>query len=482
MIIRILSFIALGTLLASFGFFAPEISLTTKLPSAVGSFSVKPADQSVVCPGPLIRSGGESGTKLGVFDQIGKANLIASTNAQATLVLEEIDSADSELLPLPAQRSFISRSVESSLELRLTETDQSLLQGSVSLTASQSQSIQSPSLDGLAASNCIAPSNDFVLVGGSTAIGREAILLLSNPSRIDATADIRIFTDLGEVEVSGLSGISVVANSTTLISLASFAPTVSQFAVSVQSQGAKLAGWIQQKSIRGTQPAGVDYVIPNPNASESVVIPGLVIRGTKTLNQIIRAEEDSDAGHALRIFAPTGALITVQITPADPEAFGAVFIAEVEAGTVQDFPIGELKDGDYSVFISSDRPIHAAVRVGRADPGDSPPLDFAWLNPSEAISETRAVTAAREGENVLMVANSSSTEQSAILVDLESGARRTLLIPASGTLSVLVNGSFSIESDSEVYANLILLRDGKISDLAVLDAKNLGSAVSVRFR
>lgn len=482
MIIRILSLLAISALLATFGYLAPQISLSTELPSATGSFSVKPADQSVVCPGPLIRSGGESGTKLGVFDPLGQANLVVSTNAQATLSLEEVGSKKIETIALQPERSFTNRSIDSSLELKLTETDESLLQGSVALSASQSQLIQAPSLAGLAASNCIAPSNDFALVGGSTAIGREAILLLSNPSPIDATADIRIFTDLGELEVSGLSGISVVANSTTLISLASFAPTVSQLAVLVQSQGAKLAGWIQQKSIRGTQPAGVDYIIPSTAASDSAVIPGLVIRGTKTLNQVIRGEEDSDAGHALRVFAPEGAAITVQITPSDPESFGAVFISDVEAGTVQDFPIGELKDGDYSVFISSDRPINAALRIGRGNSEGSQPLDFAWLNPSESISSTRVLTVPAEGEAVLMIANSSATEQSVSVVELPSGLRRTISLPASGTASLVVGGTFSIESSSEVYANLVLLREGKISDLAVLDAKNVGSALSVLFR
>ena len=179
-------------------------------------------------------------------------------------------------------------------------------------------------MKGLAAASCQQPSNDIWLIGGSTAPGREALLILTNPTPIDATADLTLYTDLGEIEVAGLSGISVLANSTTVLSLASFAPSVASLAVQVQTNGAKLAGWIQHRVMNGTESLGVDYVSPSGAASQLAVIPGVVIRGTTAINQVAVTEGIADAAHTLRVFAPTGATVTVQIVSSSPEVFGCL--------------------------------------------------------------------------------------------------------------------------------------------------------------
>lgn len=482
MITRLLSFVAISSLLVAGFFFAPDLQTKVEFDSASGSYSVKPADLELVCPGPLFRSGGESGTNLSQINRIGSADVVVTAEGSGVLEIASVSNSNLQTLNLGISRIFENVSSQDAISLTNLEAADSTQQGSLLIAGSQTQIVAADSMRGLAASSCQQPNNDFVIVGGSTLAGREALLVLTNPSPIDATADLRIFTELGEVNVAGLSGISVPAGRTSAISLASFAPTVPSLAIQVQSQGAKLAGWIQQRAVRGTAAQGVDWISPNPSASEQSVLPGLVIRGTRVINQAIEAEENSDAGHALRIFAPEGANVTVQIVSSEDDVFGAVFTGIVEPGSVQDFPIAELKDGDYSVFVSSDKPIYSGLRVARGNSGGTPRIDFAWISPAEELTSDRAVAIPKDGDAILVLANSSDSIAKVTVQNLESGARVDVSVPAQGTATVDLSGTVRISKSDGVRAKVVLLVEGQISDLDVRDPKNLGSEVKVSFR
>jgi hypothetical protein len=482
MIFRIVSFVSVTTVLVAGLVLAPRFDYKVQFDSASGSYSVKPADLSLVCPGPLFRSGGDSGTNLNVIEGSGTADLYYTAKGSGELSQQSVSGSANSSIELGSSRVFGSSAISDATALTNLGANQDSEQGSNVLTGSSTQLSAIGSMRGLAAASCQQPSNDFVIVGGSTLAGREALLVLTNPSPIDATADIRIFTDLGEVTVSGLSGISIPAQSTTAVSLASFAPTVPSLAVQVQSQGAKLAGWIQARAVRGTAATGVDWVSPNPQASENSVLPGFVIRGTRVINQTISSEENSDAGHALRIFAPEGANVTVQIVSSEADVFGAVFTGIIEPGTVSDFPIAELKDGNYSVFVSSDKPVYSGLRSARGNPGASPRLDFAWLAPAEELVSDRAVSIPSEGDSILVLANTGSSASTVLVQNLRSGASVRVSVPTLGSATVDLSGPVSISQATGVYATVAVLIEGQISDLDVRDPRNLGSEVRVVFR
>jgi hypothetical protein len=481
-IFRIVSFISVAAVLAAGLVFAPKVDLTVSFDSASGSYSVKPADMQLVCPGPLFRSGGDSGTKLNVIERWGSADLFYTADGTGQLEQKSIPESSVSNIELGGSRVFGSSSLGDGASLTNLNSDQSASQGSLVIAGSSTQLAAISSMRGLAAASCQQPANDFTIVGGSTLAGRESLMVLTNPSPIDATADLRVFTDLGEVKVSGLSGISVPAQSTTTVSLASFAPTVPSLAVQVLSQGAKLAGWIQARAVSGTQTRGVDWISPNPQASELMVLPGLVIRGTKVINEAVGEQEKSDAGHALRIFAPEGANVTVQVVSSKADVFGAVFTGIIESGTVSDFPIAELKDGDYSVFVSSDKPVFSALRVARGNSDATPRLDFAWLSPAEELVSDRAVAIRAEGDSILVLANSGTVSATVSIQTLRSGATERVLVPALGTATLNLSRPVSISKSAGVFATVVVLIEGQISDLDVRDPKNLGSEVKVRFR
>ena len=482
MIFRIVSFISVAAVLAAGLVFAPKVDITVNFDSASGSYSVKPADMQLVCPGPLFRSGGDSGTKLNVIERWGSADLFYTADGTGVLEQKSIPESSVSNIELGGSRVFGSSSLGDGASLTNLNADQSASQGSLVIAGSSTQLAAISSMRGLAAASCQQPSNDFTIVGGSTLAGRESLMVLTNPSPIDATADLRVFTDLGEVKVSGLSGISVPAQSTTTVSLASFAPTVPSLAVQVLSQGAKLAGWIQARAVSGTQARGVDWISPNPQASELMVLPGLVIRGTKVINEAVGEQEKSDAGHALRVFAPEGANVTVQVVSSKADVFGAVFTGIIESGTVSDFPIAELEDGDYSVFVSSDKPVFSALRVARGNSDATPRLDFAWLSPAEELVSDRAVAIRAEGDSILVLANSGTVSATVSIQTLRSGATERVLVPALGTATLNLSRPVSISKSAGVFATVVVLIEGQISDLDVRDPKNLGSEVKVRFR
>jgi hypothetical protein len=311
-------------------------------------------------------------------------------------------------------------------------------------------------------------------------------LILTNPTPIDATADLTIYSDLGEIEVAGLSGISVLANSTAVLSLASFAPTVATLAVQVQTSGAKLAGWIQHRVMNGTESLGVDLVSPSPSSQLVSVIPGFVIRGTEAINQVAVTEGVADAGHMIRVFAPTGATVTIQIVSTSAEVFGAVLTGVIEPGAVLDFPVTELLDGNYSVFVTADQPVFATAKAAIGNEGGTPRIDFAWSVASEPITTSRAVITSGivppDGASYIVLGNPLSEVKTATITSLETGISQVVSVPAIGSAEVAITGAVAISSDSEIFASVALIVGGQNASLAIHDPTNVGNSVQVRFR
>ena len=486
MISRAIALIATSLLLATGLVFAPPVVVSVDLGSASGSFDVKPADQSVVCPGPLFVSGGASGTDLGAFDRTGSTTLRYSADGTGLLEVKSIAAGDPGVVSLGSGRISSISEIANATELKNTGTAAGSPQGSMVVTGSITQLVAIGTMRGLAAASCQQPSNDIWLVGGSTAPGREALLILTNPTPNDATSDLSIYTDLGEIEVAGLSGISVLANSTTVLSIASFAPTVATLAVHVQTSGAKLAGWIQHRVMNGTESLGVDFVVPSPPPQLVSVIPGFVVRGTEAINQVAVTEAVSDAGHSLRVFAPTGANVIVQIVSTSPDVFGAVITGVIEPGTVSDFPITDLLDGNYSVFVTSDQPVYATAKAAIGNDEGTPRIDFTWLSAAEPITSSRALMTSGivppDGASYIVLGNPLNETRSATVTSLETGVKTVIAVPALGSSSLGITGAVAISSDSEIFASVALLSGGQISSLAINDPTNIGNSFLVRFR
>jgi hypothetical protein len=202
---------------------------------------------------------------------------------------------------------------------------------------------------------------------------------------VDASVSLQLLGTDGPIQGTGLSGISAPAGKVTVLPLSAFAPKVATFAVQVSSRGAALGMWLQQKAIRGLTPGGLDLVAPTPAAEKVVQIPGLFIREAAKLSTLAASDSDyADTKTYLRVVAPGDkeAVFTAQVQGADGTSFGTVIQGTVPAGTVRDFELTDLADGNYIVQITSNEPVMASASFNRIGAGEPDLAIASAVNPT----------------------------------------------------------------------------------------------------
>jgi len=423
--------------------FFPKFSYQIASAPSESELVVQARDLQLVCPGGLYRAGGATGNTLGNFAQVGQAKFFSEFNSMngATIASDQgiftVKSAPGNSAPQ---------------------------QGSTLLNANQYQKVAGATLHGLAATNCQLPSNDIWLLGGDTTIGREALLVMRNTSAVDATVSLEIFSEGGKVSAPGLSGISVIAGSTTVIPLAGIVPKTRSFMTHVQSSGGAVAAWIQQRTVRGLTAAGVDYISPSPSFSKELVLPGLFIRGSAEMAKLVAKDSNyQDLVPVLRVFVPGAkpATVTAQIAGSNATTFGTVVRQLVNAGTVMDIEIPGLQDGDYVAVVSADEEIQASIRFSRVSATTKP--DFTWLAAAEKFSGARNISIPTEGISKLSI------------YDTVTAVYKVVTVAPGSTYR------FS-PSANELAAKLIVDIDSNLANLSVLDQKNVGGALKVNLR
>lgn len=438
MLKKILSLTLVSAAIAAAVFYAPEISLTVGTPPKSTSLEVKPRDLSLVCPGGLYVSGGASGTKLGSFVQAGN----------------------------PAVASNFEPSSNTSLAVAngvytVVDPSGSATQGSSLLNVNQIQLANFTSISGLAGTACQRPASDIWLNGGDTTTGHEALLILKNPTAVDATVDLEIFTEGGAIDAAGLSGISVIAGKDTVIPLASLVPRSAGFVTHVQAQGGAVAAWIQQRNVNGLTAIGVDYISPSAPAAKEAVVPGIFIRGVKLAQKLAAADGAyADLVTTVRFFNPGAktATVTAQIMGSDVKTFGTVIQQEIKAHSSIDVAVPELADGDYVALVNSNVEILTAVRLPRVVASAAP--DFTWLASADLSLTERKITVPAAGLTKLCVYDLVTKAITVTRVEPNS----TITIPASTSAKAAV---------------LIVDINGAVTNIPVLDQKNLSGKVSV---
>lgn len=418
-------------------------------------FEVEAKALSLICPGAAFNTGGSSGTAVGSFDRLGAATISQSSSVG----ISPREFGGATLLTAAGA----------------TE------QGSSALNAGQIQNAASARLNGLLGASCQRPSAQHWLLGGDTSTGRETLLLLSNPSDVPATVDLEVYAEGGRVQASGLSGIAVSAGETQVVPLSSLIPETRAFAVRVDSRGASVGAWLQQRTVRGLLYAGADFISPLTEIGTSLSIPGILVRGAKDAAALIAINDDySDLLPALRVFnsGDKSATFTAQIFGANDKTFGTVIRETVPAKSVKEFAINGLADGDYAAFITSDESLAAAVRLPRSDKTKKPNTDFTWLQSAQQLFGTQQLTVPTAGISKLSLTNANSQD---ITVSING---RAVGVKAQGTVVLKVDpGPVSIKSpDSKLGVNLVVDIGGALTNLALVDYRNSASTVAVRVR
>lgn len=440
MLKRILALVVVAATAAALIIFAPNLDLPIAKLADAEELQVKAKNLSLVCPGAVFQN---DPNNIGEFSQTGKPSVSRDFAGPAGTELVVADDVFTVLDPQGVA-----------------------LQGSALITANQIQLVSNAATNGLSGAACQNPSSDIWLVGGSTSTGRESLLILRNPSPVDATVNLEIFGEEGKLQLQGLTGIAVTAGKTVVLPMAGLAPKAKTFVTRVTSKGGVIAAWLQVKSVRGLAAAGLDYVSPSIGASLTQVIPGIFIRGAADAAALAAANDNySDLAQVIRVFVPgeQEANIKVQILGANDKTFGTVIVQTLKPGAVTDISISGLADGDYVAILESDVPVQAAARLSRTDKTKVPVTDFTWLQAAQAIDGERVVSIPAAGISKLSVVNPISAEVQTIAVAPGSTYR------------------FNAPTAS-LFANLIVDIGGMVTSIPVIDYKNAGGSVKVSVR
>lgn len=444
--LALLVVIALGF---SVGLYVTFPKLSVGPSNSATEIPVEAKQPQLMCPGPVYVNGGATGLKLGNFTQSGLANL---------------------------------QGKDSQASIAISSTGVKTLDGSSAASKDfnviQSQVAALNLATGLAVANCLPGLNEAWFVAGDNSVGREALLILVNPSSVDATVSLEIIGPNGQIQGAGLSGISAPAGKVTVLPLAAFAPKASTFAVRVASRGAALGMWLQQKTIRGLTPGGLDYVGPTAIASKTVEIPGLFIRSSSKLAALWAKDQDFlDTKPLLRVFATSGSetTFTAQVQGADGTSFGNVIQGTVAAGSVADFELGDLADGDYTVHIEANHPIMAAANFNRIAAGQP---DFAWATAVSPTLLDAGFTSVSGSISKLSIVNSSDKAGAVNLNGqiIDVPAKSNIVVP------IAAGASYLISSTVPVAASQVIDVSSNVAVVPVLDFRSVAGRLKILVR
>ncbi|MCY7403881.1 MAG: DUF5719 family protein [Cryobacterium sp.] len=431
--------------------------------------SPSPSEQQRVCPGPLLTLA-EDSTQAQAASSVGAASAVygsveATSLAQIRPQVTEITAVDDSnsrqpplLLTVPVQEGA---------------TVPPLVAGS------QSQVATTDTIGGLAVAACAEAVSDSWIVGGSTDIGRTSLLLLSNPTTVLATVNVTVSGESGPIDAPGASGILVQPGEQRVISLAGLAPNVKSPVLHVESRGGQVAASLEQSSIRGIEPGGVEIIGTTATPATNQIIAGVRVMAAVTDETVTTGEGFDAATPSIRVFVPGDAAATVQIgvTSADGTAAGTSTQVDVEPGIATEIPLSPLASGSFSVQLRSDEPIIASARTATDSAGGK---DFGWFSASAPLAGDFAVAVAPGPSPTLHLVNGGAADASLILtpdsgtpVDLQIDAGASAVVPLSSGARYVVSGG------EQLWALVDYFGDGVLSSFALNPPGPLASSIRV---
>jgi hypothetical protein len=419
-----------------------------------------PAPQELVCPGGLLRLGSASGESASAVSSIGSPQ-VTGGQTSGNVRVESFTSSNAGTGGTPAAPQLLS-----------TSGDAGASSGRTLIAGAQSESVSTQEFAGLASAGCTAAAGDVWLAGGATTVGRTSILLLANSSAVPATVDLQIYGENGQVTSPGMAGIVVAAGTQDAISLAGFAPDLLSPVVHVESAGGQVVATLEQSTVRGLQPGGVDFVGAQAAPTTTTVIPGIVLTGTAALQSQLGQSGYDDLQTTLRVYVPGGkaATATITVLAENGSVTGKPLTAAIKPGTVTDLPLDELSDGSYTLVITTTVPMVASVRVSTVGSAAVQSVsDFAWMTAAPLLTSDTLVSIPTGMTSALHLDNPSAKPVVVTLHAL-SGTDLSATIPAHSATSVSVASgtTYRMTGFGALYASVSGVTDGGITGYTVI--------------
>lgn len=344
--------------------------------------------------------------------------------------------------------------------------------------AAMSYTASDGDLRGMAAANCLTPSNDFWLLGASTTVGASSVLNLYNASETPSTVDLELIGPKGAIQAAGSRGLLLAPGESRSWVLAGLAAGQESLAVHVSSSGGAVAGTIQQSVLRGLTPGGVELLQPGNGPGLREVVTGIEVQDAKVARQIRGQSGYENAAPALEVVVPGSGDATLEVRLFGPKGQvelpgGGVLTAA--GGSILSIPLDSLPAGTYSADISSNVSINAAARISRGT-GTGKPVDFGWAPSSGRLgNEHLAVLPPAGSSKLSFTAPDGEAEISLRPVDAKGniGAARKVAVPAGTTVTAdAKNGgnpaALLVSATGDAVYGSQIVTNGSKPDISVL--------------
>lgn len=423
-----------------------------------------PADQQRVCPGPLLQLAADSG---------------AATRPSAVGEPTTVTHADGgEVRTRPLKPDADTNTADEAPLLATVSTPQGATAPPL-IAGAQLQNAAAEDLAGLAAAACAEPSADSWLSAGSTSLGQTSLVLLSNPSAVDATVDLALYTETGAVDAPGAAGIVVPAGAQKVVPLAGLAPSAAATVVHVTTTGGEVVASLQQSYEQGIQPRGAELAGATGAPNRQQILPGVTIASMAAVAGAQSAEGVGVDFPVVRLLVPgdRDAEVTVGAVGETGTAAGDSYATTVKAGTVAEVPLDHLEDGSYTVTVNSSVPIVASARTSVIG---AKTRDFTWFSSAQPLLGKTLAAIPSGYTSVLHVANPGSSDRTVTLESLAGGAPLKLTVPAEGGAATgLRPGSWRIAGAEGLTASVSFATDGRSTSYALTPPGPLAAPLTV---
>lgn len=422
-----------------------------------------PADQQRVCPGAVLALAADAG-QASRPSAIGTFSTVYGTDGPATQTRSLKPDAETES--------------SGQAPLALTAATPHGASRPPLFAGAQVQNVTSDDLAGLAAASCAEPAADTWLVAGATTLGQTSLVLLANPTSVDATVDLDIYTETGHVSAPGATGIVVPAGAQKVVPLAGLAPSATAPVVHVTTTGGEVVATMQQSLEQGIQPRGVELTGSTGAPARVQTISGVTIASLAAITAAQSAESVGVDFPTVRILVPgdKDAQLTVGAVGETGTAAGNSYAQTVKAGNVAEIPLDHLKDGSYTVTVRSSVPVVASVRTSVIG---TKTRDFSWFVSSAPVGDSQLVAVPPGPKPLLHFANGGQAD-SKVKVTAASGKPIALTVPAEGGANVAVpTGRYTVTGADGLVVSVSTGADGQASSFAVLPAGALAAPIEV---
>ncbi|MFJ6417868.1 DUF5719 family protein [Paeniglutamicibacter sp. NPDC091659] len=298
-------------------------------------------------------------------------------------------------------------------------------------------------LAGLAAAPCTVPGSEAWITGAATTGGTTSILHLVNSSTSVSQVRIDLRGAGGMIPAPNLESVAIAPGESKSLVLAAYAPNEKSLSLKVVASGGRVNASIQQSTLRGLVPGGVDYLVAGTPAANSQVIPGVVLLDPKRAGELAGSAATADAVPELHVAATSaeGATVKIRIMGAAGEVAvpggGELVVA---SNATARLPLTGLPAGAYTVVVQGDSAVSAAVKLVRGTKS-AEPMDQAWAPGAARIGSEHLVVMPESG-NAKLVLNAPAESSTVTLRPLGRngalGAERKIELSGSKTVVLAV--------------------------------------------